>query len=532
MNRLKGILFPQKILLVAAILGWSFDYLFYGKAIGISLLLFVLMAAAALFFLGSTKTIRPQRRNLWLLLPLLFFAAMAAVRSNPFLILLNVVAALFLLEFVVHFFTSGRLEQLGIFEYPLILTWVAAHSSVQAAPLVPSAVDAPRVGQQVKRNLMPVARGLLLALPILLIFTIFLASADQVFAAYINSAFTTNVFDKLFEYAGRGTLIIIVTWVAAGALAYGLVSQSAGRGSATIRQMTGFLRRGPSLGFTESAVILSLVNGLFMLFVWIQFAYLFGGRININVDGRPGPFTYAEYARRGFFELVFVAILTLALVLSLHWLTTRAGRGQMFLFNGLSTLMSGLVMVMLVSAFQRLGLYEKVYGYTWLRLWVHTFMIWLGFVFVWFLFTLWRTVRQPSPEGLSLRVGVPSYFAFGVFLAAIGFLTTLNLINPDQFIARQNLTRYAETGDLDGYYLTSLTDDGLPVLVPALPTMPEAERPFLCADLYLRQEKLNEATSWVSFNIGRYQARQTLNNNDWQQYCPPVEELPIRNQFR
>ena len=530
MKTMKGIILPKRIFLIAALLGWSFDLFFYGKALGISLLLFVLLAAAALFYLGRSKAIRPQIQNLWLLLPLLFCAAMVAVRANPFLIFLNVVATLFLLEYIVHFFTSGRLERLGFFEYPLILTWVAAQSSVQAAPLVPSAVDLPKAGQQTRRNLLPVARGLLLAVPILLVFTLFLTSADQVFAAYVNSVFSLTIFDRLAEFAWRGVLIVAVTWVAAGALAYSLLHQSVGRGSRTIQQMTGFLQRGPSLGFTEAAVILSLVNGLFMMFVWVQFAYLFGGRTNIWVDGRPGPFTFAEYARRGFFELVFVAIMTLVLVLGLHWLTTRAGRRQTFLFNGLSSLMSGLVMVMLVSAFQRLQLYEMAYGYTWLRLLGHTFMIWLGFVFVWFLLTLWR-VRTPfhqecpSPEHLSLRTGIPGHFAFGLFLASIGFLTTLNLINPDRFIATQNLARLEQTGDLDGYYLTTLSADAVPVLVPALSTIPESERPRLCADLYERQTQLAEGESWMSFNIGRFQARQTLNNSNWQTHCPPVEDL-------
>jgi hypothetical protein len=228
---MKGIIVPKRIFVIAAFLGWSFDLFFYGKALGISLLLFVLLAVAALFYLGRSKAIRPQVKNSWLLLPLLFCAAMVAIRANPFLTFLNVVAALFLLEFVVHFYTSGRLERLGFFEYPLILTWVAAQSAVQAAPLVPAAIDMSKAGRQTKGNLLPVARGLLLALPILLVFTLFLVSADQVFAAYVSSVFTLNIFDTLLEFAWRGILIGVVTWVVAGALAYGLLHLAPPMGS-------------------------------------------------------------------------------------------------------------------------------------------------------------------------------------------------------------------------------------------------------------------------------------------------------------
>jgi hypothetical protein len=342
----------------------------------------------------------------------------------------------------------------------------------------------------------------------------------------VGTVFNVKIIDSLVEYAWRGILILVISWFIAGGLAYSLLHQSAGRGSQAVQQIMRFLQRGPSLGFTESAVILSLVNGLFATFVWVQFAYLFGGRTNIRVDG----FTFAEYARRGFFELVFVSIMTLLLLLGLHWFTARIGRRQTLLFNGLNSLMSGLVMVMLVSAFQRLQLYEMAYGYTWLRLWVHIFMIWLGFIFVWFFLTLWpgrnaprETTTESGPaENVVVHIGIPKYFAFGIFLAGLGFLTTLNLVNPDQFIARHNLARLETTGDLDVYYLTDLSNDSLPVIVPAISLISEDERPYLCGRLIERQEQLNGAESWVSFNLGRYRARQILNNTHWQEQCPVI----------
>ena len=113
------------------------------------------------------------------------------------------------------------------------------------------------------------------------------------------------------------------------------------------------------LGFGETATILTLINALFIFFVWVQLAYLFGGRANITIEG----FTYAEYARRGFFELVTVAVLTFMLVLGLHWFSHRQTNGQTRWFNGLSSVMASLVLVLLASAFLRLQLYELTYGF-------------------------------------------------------------------------------------------------------------------------------------------------------------------------
>ena len=128
------------------------------------------------------------------------------------------------------------------------------------------------------------------------------------------------------------------------------------------------------LGITESAIVLGSVNLLFLAFVAVQFRYFFGGESNINLAG----YTYAEYARRGFGELVTVAVFSLMLFLGLSYLTKKHERQAHRLFSVLGVALFALVSVILVSSFQRLQLYEDVYGFTRLRTYTHVFIIWLG----------------------------------------------------------------------------------------------------------------------------------------------------------
>jgi hypothetical protein len=267
-----------------------------------------------------------------------------------------------------------------------------------------------------------------------------------------------------------------------------------------------------SVGFIETSTILVLVNMLFAAFVGIQFTYLFGGAANVTEAG----YTFADYARRGFFELLTVAILTMVLVLGLNWLSRRENKGQIRLFNGLGSVLMGLVLVMLVSAWRRMALYEAAFGYTELRLIVYVCMAWLAVTLIWFLLTLW--VR-------------PDRFAIGALLAVMGFVGTLNLINPDAFIARQNLARYEQTGDLDAAYLASLSNDAVPELVRGLGLTvgdPEEQLLPICqswlsdaydcyatpheillTELTYRYESLTADTvwqRWTSFNVSRWQA--------------------------
>src|SRR3712207_1358302 len=105
---------PVRMLLVALMLGWSADALFYGKSVGISVLLFVLLLLVTLFGLGRMENVRPARRNLWLLAPLLFFAVMVFVRANPLLTFLNVAAVIGLLSLLAFFYAADHIERLGL----------------------------------------------------------------------------------------------------------------------------------------------------------------------------------------------------------------------------------------------------------------------------------------------------------------------------------------------------------------------------------------------------------------------------------
>ncbi|MCA9975400.1 MAG: hypothetical protein KC413_06605, partial [Anaerolineales bacterium] len=67
---------PKRILLAGLALSWSVDLLFYGKQVGVSLLIFVLLILAALWQIGRGEGVTAVRRNLWLVIPLLFFAGM------------------------------------------------------------------------------------------------------------------------------------------------------------------------------------------------------------------------------------------------------------------------------------------------------------------------------------------------------------------------------------------------------------------------------------------------------------------------
>ena len=205
----------------------------------------------------------------------------------------------------------------------------------------------------------------------------------------------------------------------------------------------------PFLGRVELLIIFGGVLVVFAIFVGIQFRYFFFAQDNISASG----YTYAQYARRGFGELVTVALFSLILVAFsvkfAKYETKHAKMGHFYLVVALVLC----VMVILASAFQRLLLYERAYGFTRLRMYSHLFMIWLGLFLV-------------AAAVLTLKAR-PKLFTNAAIIFGVGFTFTLNLVNVDAAIVRQNIRHASASNPLDTYYLESLSSDALPALIAA-----------------------------------------------------------------
>jgi fumarate reductase subunit C len=235
---------------------------------------------------------------------------------------------------------------------------------------------------------------------------------------------------------------------------------------------------------------------LFAVFVVIQFQYFFGGQANIHIDG----YTYAEYTRRGFSELVAVAFFALLLYLGLSAIVKRETPGQRWGFSGLGIGMVALVGIILVSAFRRLLLYEAAYGFSRLRAYTHVFMIWLGVLLA--VVVVLEILRRERA------------FAAAALLAAIGFAVTLSLLNVDAFIVRQNVARAPDGKGLDVPYLASLTTDAVPALAAAFQdqSLSGLTRDAVGAVLACRVQETvrNPDTNWRAFTFSRLWANQAL----------------------
>jgi hypothetical protein len=288
-----------------------------------------------------------------------------------------------------------------------------------------------------------IGRALVITAPILLIFTLLLTHADPVFGSFFR---LPDV--DLGVVLSHVVVACFFAWVVAGWLRRSLLAHPGGAGApATPLLLT--------LGATDVTLALGALNVLFAAFVVVQIGWLFGGEALVL---RTTGLSYADYARRGFFELTCVAGLLLPVLLGAHALIPIADSRALRFYRGLAVPLVMLLGAIMFSALARMSVYVRYYGISTDRLYATAFMIWLAIVFLWLALTVLRSR--------------PCAFAAGLVVSGFVVLFTLNLLNPDALVARANLARGGAgrtgAGGADLRYVATLGGDAVPVLVSEL----------------------------------------------------------------
>ena len=481
----------------AVVLGVVGDALLRATPWGVNLVLWVGALVGAVAALLRWRRLPAAVDGRWLVGAAVVFAALFAVRDSGTLRFLNFLSLVMALGLGLAALRAwpGQARVAALTEYALTLVYAATHALAGAVPLVFREVGWRRLpGGRWWSASLAATRGLLIAIPLLFVFGGLFMAADETFERAVHRAFDWNLGDAFGHVFGIG----MCSWLAAGVLRGVTLDRDVPSRMACPSASTDMApKRGLSLGFIELATVVGLLDGLFLAFVLVQIRYLFGGAAQVSPETG---LTFADYARRGFFELVTVSMLALALLLLADPLLRAANPVQVRAFRLLSGAAVVLLCVIMVSAVQRMRLYQEVYGLTELRLYTTAFMGWLGFLFVWFGTTVLRGRRRR--------------FAIGALTSAFAAVLALNALNPDALIVRANARRASieqVSGFLtldrsvDGFYLATLSADAVPGLVQALPHMPEAQRQDVARGVLSRWSP-PPAVDWRTWSWSRSRA--------------------------
>ena len=489
----------------ALVIGLLGDVLLRVTPWGLNVLLFNLaFIGAFLWLVRRSGRKRLDASTIALLAAQLFFSAMFVWRDAIELRVADSFAILAVLSVLFLPRLQIAAKAAGVLQYLISFVWASLSSVFGPVLLLASDIgwsELPRDGW--RRHTIAVVRGLLIALPLVLVFGALFVAADSAFERVVLRVLNVAP-ETMFSHV---LIFTIFAWLSAGYLRGILMPIEKPAGSTSPRGRTwswssidnSIAPAGLTLGAMEVGVILGAMNLLFLSFVIVQLPYLFGGMEMIQ---NTPDLKLADYARRGFGELVVVSALVLPMLLVGHWLirpdSIRAGR----VFRVLAVVQIGLLFIVMASAVQRLVLLTGSLGYglTTVRLYPMIFVAWLAIVFVWFGFTVLREARQ--------------WFAWGALWSAFFVLGATHVLDPDAFIVRTNLALMAQGREFDTRYNSGLSTDAIPVLIDAMPDLSVEDRCEVGSAIHYRYRELGQISDVRSLNYSRKAAFYALRDND------------------
>jgi hypothetical protein len=173
-------------------------------------------------------------------------------------------------------------------------------------------------------------------------------------------------------------------------------------------------------------------------------------------------------------------------------------------------------LVILISAFQRLLLYENAYGFSRLRTYTFVFIPWLA------LLLLGTVVLEIARQR--------GKFSLVLMAACIGFCLSIGFINVDGLITHMNVQRARRGLVLDANYLGELSADAIPAMVEEyqIGGLQKQVTNSLAAVLACKVEKYRQIpqlswNTWQSINYADQRAKTLL----WQMQ-DQLTDIPIR----
>ncbi len=357
--------------------------------------------------------------------------------------------------------------------------------------------------------------GVLISLPLLTIVLSLLSSADLVFRSFIRDYI---FIDWLSENFIGLSFSILFSFFASYCILVSLEKRS-------VKEEVTDKRTGEPLVAVTFTAVLSFV---YLLFSGIQILYLFAGNMQL-----PEQYTYAEYAREGFFQLLFVCLINLVLVL-----VCLSRFKESKALKTILTIISLCTYIMIASSAMRMLLYIQYYDLTFLRF----FVLW-ALIVIFFLMT-----------GILIHIYKKAFPLFKYCITTVTILyIAFSFSRPDYFIARYNIAQMlekenttSERPDYDTEYLRSLSADAAPAILnaktlSALLDGPESsvrwtqnvkswkyanlsnfcfdtDQPITWMERYMHYTHYDsivvtehEGSSWRTFNLSRYTMKRCMN---------------------
>ena len=409
---------------------WN-SVLFYEKQLGVSVVLFIVPLIVLLYY--SLKKKIKNKKGLLFSIPIILLSLTYMIYDNKTFNAFNFLSIplLFILMFIYCIKPNYNIKSIINDIFIILLKPINRISKIYN--LVSNSISNKlKLTKESKSKI----KSVLIVTPIIILVLYLLASADlmflkifQVFSKWFNNI---NLADILGNVLGRTIIIIILFTYLATTINYLLFAYEK---EETIKKGKKFTVNNHSI-----KLLLTSLNIIYIVFDIIQIRSLLFHKVSMDI-------TYAEYARQGFFQLMIVSIINISIIL---FSKKHSDNKNTKYNNYMSITMLFLTLIIIISSFLRMYMYECAYGYTLLRLLVYISLITEVILII-------PTIIYVISNKYNI---IKSYLIIIVTMYVI-----TNLIPMNYVIARKNINRYYESEKIDLDYLMNYNTDNIPLLV-------------------------------------------------------------------
>ena len=480
----------SSIFVCGSILSILQSILFWEKEPEISVILFVISFLVGLIYLMYKHKKIENKKAFILAIPIILLSATYFIYHNTLFQTVNVLAIVLLTIIMCIYATRLHVK---IQEFLVKAIALLAGSFESISDVIDSLKNKFKKKEDIENEktekLKQGLKSFIYAIPVILIVLMLLMSADSVFANIFENIFGEfqHIFmaENFVMFCLRVCIIIIFFFIFSGFFVNILKKDTMFNSESEEKIMEIRIEK------MTINMILTILNMFYFIFSIIQFTSLFS---NINTND----FDYATYARQGFFQLMIISFINIVMII-----LAKVNKENISSYTkGMSILTLLFTMVILLSAFFRMNLYEKAYGYTYLRLFVY-YILATEFILI-------------LPIGLWILDKKIDILKWTIGIITIMYVI-LNFSNIESTIAERNVDRYFENqeeNEIDLDYLFHHTGtDAIGQMKRLLNAKDETVVKRVKEYLLQEKEELQDTeNSWQEANLSEIKAKEELMN--------------------
>lgn len=418
----------MKILIGALFLSLWQSLLFWKQDLGISVLLFTIPIIWI-----TTKLLKGNIKNkkaLLISIPIIVLSSTYFIFDNLTFYLINIVLVPILYLIMVIWAISDFQIKSIIYKIILMifepLNYIGDVIRAVLKEFNPKEKDE-QIGEKKEKN--NIFKAVCFTGIIALIVIGLLCSADNEFAKIFSTIFKDiNIFN-VSELTGRIIIIIIAFFYFAGFFMNMLDKENG------LKEFEKDEKAEKKESYTIRMMI-TVLNLVYLVFCFTQIKVLFTEQ-NIK---------YSEFARKGFFQLMIVSLINIVMILKANNKNLKETEKQEKYKKTMCIVMVIFTLIIIISAFARMTLYQQNYGYTRLRILV-------DYTLITEIILLIPTIIYILKNKIDL---IKTYFVIIITMYCL-----VNFINIDKIIMKNNFNRYKETGYIDLNYLMEMNNSDL-----------------------------------------------------------------------